>query len=90
MNAAHFIILLGSSSNVPYQEALAIWDSYETYVLADSGTVEAKDCTINKLLSTFEFSRATQIFSDYLAYVEADSGSVEAVSCTINALNAIL
>lgn len=90
MNPAQFIILLGSSSNGPYLQAKEIFDDYSTYVVADSGTVEAEDCTVNKLLSTFEFNKATELFTPYMDYVETDSGTVEAVNCTINAILELL
>jgi hypothetical protein len=44
MNTAHFItIFTGGNYAAP------IWDSYEAYVLADSGTAEARECTINAI-----------------------------------------
>jgi len=90
MNAAQFIILLGSSSNAPLLQMEALWDTYEAYVEADSGTAEAKSCTVNELLSTFEYSKGALILSDYILYVEADSGTFEAQTCTRNALSELL
>lgn len=44
MNPAQFItIFTGGNYAAP------IWDSYEAYVLADSGTAEARECTINAI-----------------------------------------
>jgi hypothetical protein len=44
MNTAHFItIFTGGNYAAP------IWDAYEAYVLADSGTAEARECTINAI-----------------------------------------
>jgi hypothetical protein len=44
MNTAHFItIFTGGNYAAP------IWDAYEAYVLADGGTVEARECTINAI-----------------------------------------
>lgn len=44
MNTAHFItIFTGGNYAAP------IWDSYEAYVMADSGTAEARECTINAI-----------------------------------------
>jgi hypothetical protein len=46
MNTAQFLtIFTGGNYAAP------IWDTYEAYVLADSGTVEARDCTINAIAS---------------------------------------
>ena len=44
MNTGQFItIFTGGNYAAP------IWDSYEAYVLADSGTAEARECTINAI-----------------------------------------
>ena len=44
MNTAQFItIFTGGNYAAP------IWNTYEAYVLADSGTAEARDCTINAI-----------------------------------------
>lgn len=44
MNTAQFItIFTGGNYAAP------IWDAYEAYVLADSGTVEARECTTNAI-----------------------------------------
>jgi hypothetical protein len=44
MNTAQFItIFTGGNYAAP------IWNTYEAYVLADSGTAEASSCTINAL-----------------------------------------
>jgi hypothetical protein len=44
MRPAQFItIFTGGNYAAP------IWDTYEAYVLADSGTTEAQDCTINAI-----------------------------------------
>jgi hypothetical protein len=44
MNTAQFIaIFTGGNYAAP------IWDTYEAYVLADSGTAEARSCTINAI-----------------------------------------
>jgi hypothetical protein len=44
MNTAQFItIFTGGNYAAP------IWNTYEAYVLADSGTSEARDCTINAI-----------------------------------------
>lgn len=44
MNAAEFVsIFTGGNYAAP------IWDTYEAYVLADSGTAEARTCTINAI-----------------------------------------
>ena len=44
MNTAEFIsIFTGGNYAAP------IWDTYEAYVLADSGSVEARDCTVNAI-----------------------------------------
>jgi hypothetical protein len=44
MNPAQFItIFTGGNYAAP------IWDSYEAYVLADSGTADARECTINAI-----------------------------------------
>lgn len=44
MNTAQFItIFTGGNYAAP------IWDAYEAYVLADSGTAEARECTINAI-----------------------------------------
>ena len=44
MNAAEFVsIFTGGNYAAP------IWDTYEAYVLADSGTAEARTCTINTI-----------------------------------------
>ena len=90
MNTAQFIIIIGGMSSAPYLQAAELWDDYETYVLADSGTAEAKECFINTFLRTFTYSKGALILSDYVPYVEADSGSVEAVTCTRNALDELL
>jgi hypothetical protein len=46
MNTAQFLaIFTGGNYAAP------IWDTYEAYVLADSGIVEARDCTINAIAS---------------------------------------
>jgi hypothetical protein len=90
MNTAQFILIIGGMSRAPYLQAAELWDDYETYVLADSGTAEAKECFVNTFLRTFTYSRGALILSDYVPYVEADSGSVEAVTCTRNALDKLL
>ena len=44
MNSAQFVtIFTGGNYAGP------IWDTYEAYVLADSGTAEARTCTINAI-----------------------------------------
>ena len=44
MNTAQFItIFTGGNYAVP------IWNTYEAYVLADSGTAEDRDCTVNAI-----------------------------------------
>lgn len=90
MNNAHIILMYGGISRLPYLQAAGLWDDYETYVLADIGTAEAKDCFVNTFLSTFTYSKGALVLSDYVPYVEADSGSVEAVTCTRNALDELL
>jgi hypothetical protein len=47
MNTAQFIITLLGSGSLPG----SIFGEYQTYVLADGGTVEAPDCTINAIAS---------------------------------------
>jgi len=44
MNTAEFISIFTGGNY-----AAQIWDTYEAYVLADSGSVEARDCTINAI-----------------------------------------
>jgi hypothetical protein len=44
MNTATFLITLGSGNY-----AGSLFATYEAYVLADSGTVEARSCTINTI-----------------------------------------
>jgi hypothetical protein len=44
MNTAQFITIFNGGNY-----AAAIWDAYEAYVLADGGTVEASECTINAI-----------------------------------------
>lgn len=44
MNPSQFIVILSSGNY-----AASIYDTYATYVAADSGTLEARDCTINAI-----------------------------------------
>jgi len=44
MNPAQFITIFTGGNY-----AASIWDAYEAYVLADSGTAEARECTINAI-----------------------------------------
>ena len=44
MNPSQFIVILGGGNY-----AAPIWEDYSAYVLADSGTLEARDCTINAI-----------------------------------------
>jgi hypothetical protein len=44
MNTAQFLVILTGSNY-----AAPIWDDYAAYVLADSGSLEARDCTINAI-----------------------------------------
>jgi len=44
MNTAEFISIFTGGNC-----AAQTWDTYEAYVLADSGSVEARDCTINAI-----------------------------------------
>ena len=44
MNAAKFLTIFTGGNY-----AASIFADYEAYVLADSGTVEARDCTINAI-----------------------------------------
>ena len=44
MNPAEFLVILGGGNY-----AAPIWDAYAAYVTADSGTLEARDCTINAI-----------------------------------------
>jgi hypothetical protein len=45
MNRNEFIVIFTGVGNY----AGPVWETYKTYVLADGGTVEAQDCTINEL-----------------------------------------
>jgi len=44
MNVNEFITIYSGGNY-----AAPIWDDYASYVLADSGTTESRDCTINNL-----------------------------------------
>lgn len=44
MNPSQFIVILGGGNY-----AAPIWEDYSTYVLADGGTAENRDCTINAI-----------------------------------------
>jgi len=44
MNPSEFILILGGGNY-----AAPIWEDYSAYVTADSGSLEARDCTINAL-----------------------------------------
>ena len=46
MNTAQFLVILAGSNY-----AAPIWEDYAVYVTADSGTLEARDCTINALVN---------------------------------------
>ena len=46
MNPSQFIVILTGGNY-----AAPIWDDYAAYVAADSGTLEARDCTINAIAS---------------------------------------
>lgn len=44
MNTAEFITIFTGGNY-----AAQVWDTYQAYVLADSGTAEARSCTINAI-----------------------------------------
>jgi len=44
MNTSQFIVILTGGNY-----AAPIWEEYASYVTADSGTLEARDCTINAI-----------------------------------------
>jgi hypothetical protein len=44
MNTSQFIVILTGGNY-----AAPIWEDYSAYVTADSGTLEARDCTINAI-----------------------------------------
>ena len=44
MNVNEFVTIYSGGNY-----AAPIWDTYASYVLADGGTAESRDCTINNL-----------------------------------------
>ena len=44
MNTPQVLVILGGGNY-----AAPIWEDYASYVTADSGTLEARDCTINAI-----------------------------------------